>query len=396
MEEWLILRFIFKRSIMYRFFSFLIALQLLFTVAFGQESTTAAFDSLKYYQSTAFYTVECYPQKFDSEKPKNIIFLIGDGMGVSQVYSGYTANRGNLFLNNFLHIGFSVTTSANNYVTDSAAGGTALSTGVKTYNGAIGVDTDTIPVKTILQKASEKGLATGLVSTSSVTHATPAAFIAHQPDRGMLEEIAADFLKTDIDVFIGGGYKDFTERKDGRNLVEELAQKGYQIVTETRQLDQVKSGKLAALTAYNHHPRVEHRGDMLPRSTQKALELLSLNENGFFIMIEGSQIDWAGHAKHTTFTVEEMLDFDRTIGEALAFAAADGQTLVVVTADHETGGMGINQGDLEKGHVEGGFTTHRHTGVMVPIFAYGPGAEQFMGIMDNTEIPKRMKKLLGL
>ncbi len=157
--------------------------------------------------------VKTFPQKFKSKKPKNVVFLIGDGMGISQIFAGLTANHGHLFLENCKYIGFSKTQSADNYITDSAAGGTALSAGVKTYNGAIGVDANKKPVKTILEEAEEKGLATGLVSTSAITHATPASFIAHQPNRNMYEEIAADFLKTDIDVFIGGGYRSFHQKK---------------------------------------------------------------------------------------------------------------------------------------------------------------------------------------
>ena len=179
-------------------------------------------DSEKIYVSKNSYTVKEFPQKFKGNKPKNIVLLIGDGMGVSEVFAGLTGNKGHLFLENCKHIGFSKTQSSDNYITDSAAGGTALSAGVKTYNGAIGVDAAGNPVKTIVEEASEKGLATGLVSTSAITHATPASFIAHQASRSSYEDIAADFLKTDIDVFIGGGLEHFTKRNDGRNLVDEL------------------------------------------------------------------------------------------------------------------------------------------------------------------------------
>lgn len=191
-------------------------------------------DPEKTYTSQKTYEVKEFPQEFKKDKPKNIILLIGDGMGVSQVFAGLTANKGKLFLENCKHIGFSKTSSGDNYITDSAAGGTALSTGVKTYNGAIGVDMNKNPVKTILEEASEKGLATGLVSSSAITHATPASFIAHQAGRSSYEEIAADFLKTDIDVFIGGGLEHFSKRKDGRNLLKELENKGYQVETEMK------------------------------------------------------------------------------------------------------------------------------------------------------------------
>lgn len=359
-----------------------------------QYLTAKSEDVEKTYSGKPGYEVKVYPQKFKGNKPKNIILLIGDGMGVSEVFAGLTANRGHLFLENCKHIGFSKTQSSDAYITDSAAGGTALSTGVKTYNGAIGVDANKNPVKTILEESSEMGLATGLVSTSAITHATPASFIAHQAGRGSYEDIAADFLKTNIDVFIGGGLEHFTKRTDGRNLVEELKQKNYQVETDLKKIKKIKSGKLAGLTADVHNGRISERGDMLPVATETALEILDNNKKGFFLMIEGSQIDWGGHAGSTIYVVEEMLDFDKVIGQALEFAAKDKKTLVIVTADHETGGMALTGGSIKDGTVKAAFPTGDHTSVMVPVFAYGPGAEEFIGIMENTDIHAKMKKLL--
>ena len=375
---------------------FLLAFCALTFGTFAQDAYLSAEseDTDKTYPGGVPYEVKMYPQKFKAEKPKNIIFLIGDGMGVSQVFSGITANQGHLFIENCRHIGFSKTQSADNYITDSAAGGTALSCGVKTYNGAIGVDPDTVEVKSILEEAEDKGLATGLVSTSAITHATPASFIAHQPSRNMYEDIAADFMDTDIDVFIGGGNDHFTKRKDGRNLATELKEKGYTVETDIDKIAKVKSGKLAGLTAGIHNGRVAERGDMLPVATTTALNILDNNDKGFFLMVEGSQIDWGGHASSTVYIVEDMLDFDQTIGKALEFAAKDGETLVLVTADHETGGMALTGGDMSTGMVKADYPTTGHSAVMVPVFAYGPGAEQFIGIMENTDIHDKMKKLL--
>jgi alkaline phosphatase len=348
----------------------------------------------KIYPGNTPYEVKIYPQKFKAKKPKNVIFLIGDGMGVSQVFAGITANQGHLFLENFRHIGFSKTQSADNYITDSAAGGTALACGVKTYNGAIGVDADTVKVKSILEEAADKGLATGLVATAAITHATPASFIAHQPSRNMYENIATDFLNTDIDVFIGGGNDHFTKRKDGRNLAKELEEKGYTVETDIEKIANIICGKVAGLTAEVHNGRMNERGDMLPVATSTALNILDNNDKGFFLMVEGSQIDWGGHASSTVYIVEDMLDFDRTIGKALEFASKDGETLVVVTADHETGGMALTGGDMSTGMVKADYPTTSHSAVMVPVFAYGPGAEEFMGIMENTDVHDKMKKLL--
>ena len=371
---------------------------LLAVPAFAQETykEVKPDDETLVYPGGDFYPVKMYPQQWKGKKPKNIILMIGDGMGVSQVFAGITANGGTLFLDNFRHIGFSKTSSSSHYITDSAAGGTAISTGVKTYNGAIGVDPDGKPVKTILQEAIESGLAGGLVSTSAITHATPASFIAHQAKRSSYEAIAADFLNTDIDVFIGGGYKHFTEREDGRNLARELEAKGYQVLQGINEISGVKTGKLAGLTASEHNGRVAERGDMLPVSTKTAMNILKNNKKGFFLMVEGSQIDWAGHAKNTTYTVEDMLDFDKAVGVALEFAFTDKQTLVIVTADHETGGMALGGGNFKTGMVKGDFTSTDHTGVMVPVFAFGPGSEHFTGFFDNTEIVKRIETLLGL
>lgn len=330
-------------------------------------------------------------------KPRNIILMIGDGMGTAQVYSGYTLNKGQLTVFGFPVTGFIKTYSASDYITDSGAGGTALATGHKTYNGAIGVDNDTVPVKSILEYAEDKGMATGLVSTSSITHATPASFIAHQRWRDNYEGIALDFLDTDIDVFIGGGIRHFTKRADKANLVSRLRQNGYLVSFSMDTIRNVTSGKLAGLTAIEHNaPVMKGRGDMLPASTRTAINILSKNRKGFFLMVEGSMIDWGGHANSTEYVSTEVVDFDQAIAAALAYARIDGHTLIIVTADHETGGMSITGGNDVEGKLEAKFNTTDHTGVMVPVFAYGPGAELFQGVQDNTDIFRKMMQLLKL
>ena len=353
-------------------------------------------DLKELYPGGSFYEVQNYSQPKKSKQPKNIILMIGDGMGLAQIYSGMTANGGHLFLENFKNIGFSKTYSSDNYITDSAAGGTALSSGVKTYNGAIGVDPDKKPIVNIREMAEKKGLKTGLVSTSAITHATPASFIAHVDSRGSYEDIALDFLKTNIDVFIGGGIKNFEERKDGKNLSKELKNKGYQVLYNIDEIQKVKSGKLAGLTAPEHNIPMPKRGEMLVPATQTAIYLLSQGKKGFFLMVEASEIDFLAHKNETPGVVLEMLDFDRAIGAALKFAASNGETLIIVTADHETGGMTNNGGDFKTGKVVGKFTSGGHTGTAVPVLAFGPGADQFTGFMENTDIAKKMMKLLKL
>ncbi|MDZ7605172.1 MAG: alkaline phosphatase [Cyclobacteriaceae bacterium] len=376
------------------------ALFLLFVVptfCFGQY--THIVDSAKAtYQNTQFHEVMDYAsKKSKATKPKNIIILIGDGMGTSQVYAGLIANKGSLYLRTMPVSGFSKTNSADDLITDSAAGATAISAGVKTNNGAIGVDRNDLPKKTLFELAEEKKLSTGLVVSCAVTHATPAAFVAHQSGREMTQAIAADFMNSGIDVFIGGGRDDFEKRKDGRNLLAELKTKGYDVIGNIDSLPLTTGSQVAALVHKNQpEPYALGRGELLKPATAFALNKLNENKHGFMLLVEGSQIDWGGHDNHTGYIVTEMLDFDRTLGEVLKFASKDGETLVVVTADHETGGFSINGGSLETGLVEGKFTTGSHTGVMVPIFAYGPGAEQFSGIMENTDIFLKIKKVMGL
>ena len=333
--------------------------------------------------------------KFKS-KPKTIILLIGDGMGLAQIYAGYTANKGYLNLFNMNVIGFTNTQSFSSYITDSAAGGTALACGEKTNNGYIGLDAKKDTIHSILYYAQQAKKSTGLISTSSITHATPAAFVAHVEDRAEYELIALDFLRSNIDLFIGGGEMYFEDRKDERNLSEELRQKGYTVKKDVASINDETKLPLAVLTSEAHNLQYLKRGDVLPQATKKALTLLSPSKKGFFLMIEGSQIDWGGHKNDVGYIIEEMLDFDRAIGEALEFARKDKNTLVIVTADHETGGMSIVDGNLQLGSVTASFSTGQHTGIMVPIFAYGCGASEFGGIYDNKDVFYKMMSALGL
>ena len=317
-------------------------------------------------------------------------------MGLAQISSGMVYRGGDLNLGRFKRVGFSKTQSSDDFITDSAAGATAFSIGQKTFNGAIGVDSLKRPQTTILETAESYGLSTGLVVTCAITHATPAAFIAHQPSRKMDLEIAYDYTKTDVDVVIGGGQRYFYNRSDGMNLMDTLKNKGYVVLDSNMDFSNFASGKFYAFTDYFHPPSMrEGRGDLSERASLKAIEILKQNKKGFFLMIEGSQIDWGGHANNTEFIATEMVDFDITVGKVLDWAEKDGNTLVVVTADHETGGFALNGGSIKNKTVKGSFTTGGHTGIMVPVFAYGPGADEFTGIYENTEIYHKMFKLFG-
>lgn len=343
-----------------------------------------------------------------AKQPKNIIFLIGDGMGLSQVSSVYYyGDDKEPNFSRFRDIGLINTSSSSHKITDSAAGATAFSAGVKTYNGAVGVGPDTARVEVIVEEFSQRGWNTGLISTSSITHATPASFFAHVKSRGMQDEIAQQLVGSEVDFFAGGGRKFFFDREDGRNLYAPLEAAGFRMDTSdiTAPIVDV-STKYGYLLAPNGMPsKPEGRGDFLPQATARALEYLPKKDAPFFLMIEGSQIDWGGHANDADYVIQETLEFDKVIGQVLDFAKRDGNTLVVVTADHETGGFTLSS--ERKTNAEGKeysdynsisptFSTGGHSTTLIPVFAWGKGSERFRGVYQNTHLHVLFKELAGL
>lgn len=327
---------------------------------------------------------------------KNVILMIGDGMSLMDVYTGWVANRGKLWLNNAQYIGLSATHCANRLITDSGAGGTALATGHKTLYHAVGVDTQGKPLPSLISLAKDKGKDAGLAVTCRLWDATPADFCCHNIDRDKEQEIVADYLTCRADFVFGGGAKYFTQREDGRNLFNELQAKGYHISKTWEDLAQWKRGKVFCVPYEVDTPLPDERGDLLARATMKGISLMSQNPKGFFMMVEGSQLDDYGHSNELDLLMQEFHDFDRTVGEVMKWAAKDGQTLVIVTADHETGGLTLHGGEIKDGCVEAKFASNQHTGVMVPVYAFGPGSEQFAGFMDNTDIFWKIKKLMKM
>jgi alkaline phosphatase len=302
--------------------------------------------------------------------------------------------------------GFVKTASANNRVTDSAASATAYATGYKTDNSHLSVSPTGDTLATILELAEREGLPTGLVVTTHLTHATPAAFYTHNPDRDDYRAIALDLIPSGIDVAIGGGGRYLTDRPDGRNLIAELERLGYVMVDSLAGLDNVKTGSAMAVYPGSGLPMIKDGRDpeYLSRATSKALEILTANtphgEGGFFLMVEGSYIDSAGHDNDSRKLIDEMGDFDRAVGVAFDWADAHPGTLVIVLADHETGGLTLPSGNenflLPDSGVEFRWSTGGHTATMVPLLAYGAHADLFGGIADNTEINHRLVQLLGL
>lgn len=328
--------------------------------------------------------------------PTNIVLMIGDGMGVAHVTAA-KVEGGSLNMERLPTGGFVTTHAHGSLITDSAAGGTALATGQKTYNGAISVSSAHEPLETVLESAEERGMATGLVVTCSVTHATPAVFAAHVGDRSMDCTIAKQMASSGVDVLFGGGRSFFLPREqsgardDREDLLKALRRRMPVALSagEFRKLGDVDAA--AALLASEHPQPVGTRDPPLWELTEKALAILSRDEDGFFLMVEGSQIDWAGHENDHDWLVAETLDFDRAVGVVMDFAEKDGRTLVVVTADHETGGYAVLDGSLKRQVVSRThFGTDSHSGAMVPLLAYGPGSGSFGGIRDNTDVGRAL------
>lgn len=329
-------------------------------------------------------------------KIKNVVLMIGDGMSLAHMYTTWAANKGKLNLENCQTVGLAKTYCHDRLITDSGAAGTALATGHKTRYHSVGVDPEGKPLPTLTDLAAAKNKSTGVVVTCRLNDATPAAFCAHNSDRDQAEALIADYAGCGVDFIFGGGKRYFCDRKDGRNILEEMKALGYQTPENREQLNAIQGGKVLAVWADHDLPHPSARKEMLTESTVKALDLLSENKKGFFLMVEGSQIDDYGHSNQLNPLVDEILDFDRTIGKVFEWAAADGETLVIVTADHETGGLTLVGGALQEGEVVGKFSTGSHSGVMVPVYAFGPGAELFTGIYENTDIFEKIKYLLKL
>ncbi len=331
--------------------------------------------------------------------PRNVILIIGDGMGVPQVYASVVAQRGdNSAFLRFPYSGFSRTYSLNKYRTDSAAGGTALTTGEKVNNYHVNWAPDSTRHRTIFDDAIRAGMKTGFVVTSSALDATPAATYGHVPYRKMFDTLSLQMAQCDHSVMIGGGAKYFRRenRKDGYAPLDTLARRGYTVVYNLDSALAFKGEKLVALYSDGDPLTEPSRGDVLRPAAMKAIEMLDRNPKGFALMIEGSQIDWACHNNDSAYLVAELADFELMLNAVLDFAERDGNTLVVVTADHETGGLTLPSGNIENGINNFRFLWGDHTGCMVPIFAYGPGAEFFSGIHENTDIPAIIRWLLNI
>ena len=371
---------------------------------------------------------------------QNVILLVGDGMGAAHRTAArlYSVGReGELAMDTLPIGGMSRTWSTESVVTDSAAAGTALATGVKTFNMAIAVDADGNPVETILEKAQEAGKSVGLVTNVQLAHATPASFAAHNADRNQYLDIALDMFEHDVEVLLGGGEDDFLpegtpgcypddgDRTDDRNLIDEAIAKGYQHVctqADFNAVDPEVTDRL--LGTFADYGMARPYAPSLAEMTAKAIAILSKNPEGFFLMVEGGQIDWGAHANDALNTLGDTLAFDEAVRAALDFQAEHPETLVIVTADHTTGGLTIEDVPQDEACPEphpddpqecktalwedgpfeergGGsfwldWSSAHHTAGDVPVTGIGPHAIDLAGYYDNTHIFEVMRDALGL
>ena len=380
-----------------------------------------------------FMATSCCNKAEEKPQVKNVIYLIGDGMGFGAVSSLLLAEDGVTGFEQAPVIGLSETCSANNYVTDSPAGGTALATGTRTKNGYLGVDPDGQQLTSVLRKAQAMGKRSGIVVNTTLTEATPGAFYAGVTSRNMTYDIAKQFTESQVDVAIGGGLDHFINRPDSVDLTATLIGKGYDVyldwatvlkttsdkfvgilpLVDLHRREKAKTttasaadgaevclaAKLAAEAGENNDTtRLSEPTLYLEKATKKALDVLSRNnKQGFFLMIESAIIDGYGHNNDSDGMIVEMKEFDNTLRQLVAYVNEHPETLLVVTADHETGGTAVAYNSHEVGNptpVKLSFSTKGHSGTVVPIFAYGAGAEAFAGIMKNMDLPKKIEELM--
>ncbi len=328
---------------------------------------------------------EVYRPTFSSDgkkrKAKNIILLIGDGNGLTQISATALANKGELSLTQLKNIGFLKTQSSDDFTTDSAGGATAIATGQKVPNRAIGVDANGNSLKNITEILFENGFVSGIITTDEITGATPSSFYAHRRDRSMTEEIRNDFFNSQLSIFVGGA--DATSK--GKAALGD-----FEMQPSLEEIALSKKEKIGFHISENESPAP------LSKAIKNVLVFLEKKSKPFFLMVEGAKIDSKGHANDIGGIINESIAFDQAIAEALKFADMNKNTLIIVTADHETGGLTLPQGNMKKNEIEGDFTTDDHTGVMVPIFAYGPKSTEFQGVYDNHVLFSKILKVLGI
>lgn len=295
---------------------------------------------------------------------------------------------------NMKNIGFQKNSPEDSYTSDSAAGGSALATGKPHNNRHIAMDENGNPISSLTDYAYDKGIASGVITLGNIADATPAAFYGHCTERDSSDVLTRYLLDGKLTVVAGGGTDVFTKRQDGLTIKD--FEKKYNFVYSVNEIDNSHKSVLCVDNLMDLAATQETL-DLLADVTRRSIEKLkNASVKGFFLMVEGAKIDYAGHSNSLAGCISETLSFDLAVAEALKFADSNGETLVIVTADHETGGLVLVDGDRQRGLITARYTTDDHSPAMPPVFAYGPGAQHFRGVYWNYDIANRIKELLGL
>lgn len=360
------------------------------------EALSRFIDRLPYEQYRQAAPHELYNPTYQRDGSEHaihkVILLIGDGMGLAQVKAAMAANFGSLHMSAMRKIGLSRTEAADSDNTDSAAGGSAIATGRKANNRTIAVDPQGNPITSLADSLQGMGWGSAILSTGDLTDATPAVFYAHAADRDSSQDIAQQALHASFDILAGGTPGWF--KADAATAYRTAMQKMGIAYGNTPLLAKDSKKQIVFLDAEYTKPVKEGRSGVLKALLKESLAVLDKSHKQFFIMAEGAQIDYGGHANDLPYVITETLDFDQAVGEALRYADQDGHTLVIVTADHETGGLTLLDSDEKNGYARGHFSSNDHTSIPVPVFIYGPGSDQFTGYYQNTEIFHRILKAI--
>jgi alkaline phosphatase len=341
----------------------------------------------------------------DEHRPRAVILMIGDGMGVGQLSASSALVHGadgRLAIEGFPVVGLVHTSASDDLVTDSAASASALATGFKVPRRSIATLADGSEAVTLFELARERGLATGVVTTGGLVDATSASFVAHAALRTDYPDILRDLLNSRAEVLIGGDWRDYEKAKRDREYLDLVAriealgsEAGYTVARSESELA-VADGPVLALYPPRARGLDDAHGPPLRTSTVAALERVGRDPDGFILVVESEVTDGSGHDNDIARVIAGLHEFDEAVAAAASWASARGDTLVLVTADHDTGGLGIVRGRFTEGRATVRWATDGHTAQWVPIFASGPGAGLFGGVIDNTQIGVTVADLLQL
>lgn len=341
---------------------------------------------------------EIYKPEFDHDGMENkidrVILMIGDGNGLAQISAGMFANANQLNLTQLKNMGLIKTQAADDFTTDSAAGATAYATGQKTNNRALGIDPEGKVLQNITELLDSYDFNSGIITTDNLTGATPASFYSHHAERDDIDEIARFLPLSKLDLFIGGGKRDFTQF--GIDRLKELEENGWTMMKSLGEIGGSFADKVGYFSSNSGMPTMaKGREDYLLQSCKNAISFLESKKSPFFLMVEAAMIDSGGHANNSNTVVTELLDFDQAIGWMIQYVDQNPNTLLIITADHETAGLSLPQGKVSENEVEMAYHSDDHTGIMVPIFAYGAHSGEFRGVYENTEVFHKIMNLVN-